>query len=177
MGELSRAEVRRILDERVEQLVALWPDIPGTPLDEIISFHLEREGLHFVAEEDDEGCLAGIAYGYLGAPGQWWHDRVAEEMTDEQRRRWLRPGHFELVELAVRPDLRGQGIGTRLHDAVLAGLSAPAVLSTQVDNHAALCLYTNRGWETVVPEIDFPVGSYCVMGREAPSAVAERVVA
>ena len=91
--------------------------------------------------------------------------------------RWLRPGHFELVELAVRPNLRGRGIGTRLHDAVLAGLGAPAVLSTQVDNHPALALYRNRGWETVVPEIDFPMGRYCVMGREAPSAAGERVVA
>ena len=55
MSELSRAEVRRILAERVEELVALWPDIPGTPLDEIIPLHLEREGLRFVAEEDDDG--------------------------------------------------------------------------------------------------------------------------
>ena len=176
MTELSPDEVRRILAERGDELVALWPDIPGTPLDEIVALHLERAGLRFVAE-DDAGRLAGIAYGYLGEPGQWWHDIVSDAMTPEERRRWLPRGHFELVELAVRPDLRGQGIGGRLHDAVVEGLDVPAVLSTEVDNTPAISLYRSRGWETVVPEIDFPMGIYCVMGREAPSALDERVVA
>jgi ribosomal protein S18 acetylase RimI-like enzyme len=177
LTELSRGEVRRILDHRVDELVALWPDIPGTPLDEIVGQHLEREGFRFVIEEDEEGRLAGIAYGYLGSPGQWWHDRVATAMTAQQRPSWLRPGHFELVELAVRLDLRRRGIGSRLHDAVLEDERGPALLSTQVDNEPALSLYGSRGWETVVPEIEFPMGSYCVMGQAAPSGLGERVVA
>jgi ribosomal protein S18 acetylase RimI-like enzyme len=161
----------------VDELVALWPDIPGTPLDEIVGQHLERDGFRFVAEEDDQGRLSGIAYGYQGSPGQWWHDRVATAMTAPQRGTWLRRGHFELVELAVRHDLRRQGIGGRLHDAVLEGERGPALLSTQVDNEPALALYRSRGWETVLPRIEFPMGSYCVMGRAAPSDLDEKVVA
>jgi ribosomal protein S18 acetylase RimI-like enzyme len=71
----------------------------------------------------------------------------------------------ELV--AVWPDLRGRGIGARLHDELLSGLDSPtAVLSTQVDNEAALGLYERRAWEIVLSEIDFGASAtaYCVLG-------------
>jgi ribosomal protein S18 acetylase RimI-like enzyme len=175
LRELSRDEAEQMARERIDELGALWPDIQGTPLHEIIPMHVDRQGFRFVAAEDAEGRLAGIAYGYHGEPGQWWHDLVGENMTAEQRDRWLRPGHFELVELAVRPDLRGQGLGRRLHDAVLDHEPGPAVLSTQVNNEAALGLYRSRGWETVVPAIEFEWGTWCIMGRVAPSGREERV--
>jgi ribosomal protein S18 acetylase RimI-like enzyme len=175
LRELSRAEVETILRARREELVALWPDIRGTPLHEIIAMHVDRDGFRFVAEQDDNGRLAGIAYGYRGETGQWWHDMVAAEMTADQRRTWLAPGHFELAELAVRPDLRGRGIGGGLHDAVLEGEDGPALLSTQVDNEPALALYRGRGWTPVVPAIEFEWGTYCVMGLAAPSGREERV--
>jgi len=171
--ELSRSDVRRILDRR-DELVAVWPDVEGPRLDEIVPRHMDRDGFRFVAEEDDDGRLAGLAYGYLGGPSQWWHDLVAAAMTPEQRERWLAPGHFEFVELAVRPDLRRRGIGARLHDALLDSLSSStAVLSTEVDNEPALALYGRRGWQVVVPEIDFGTGRvFCVLGLELPVSPA-----
>lgn len=151
-----------MLEERADELVAVWPE----RVDEVDRAHLERKGFRFVVEEGPDGRLAGIAYGYRGAPGQWWHDRVAAAMTDEQRERWLVPGHFELVGLAVRPDLRRQGVGARLHDALLDG-EGTAVLSTEVGNEPAQSLYRGRGWEVVVPELDFGTGElYRIMGRE-----------
>ena len=178
MTELTLPEVQRIVDERVDELSAVWPELDGPRLDEILPRHTAREGFRFVAEEDERGRLAGIAYGYLGAPGQWWHDIVAREMTEEQRVRWLGPGHFEFVELAVRPDLRRRGLGARLHDELLEShLGRPAVLSTQVSNRPARSLYGARGWSVVVPEVDFGTRElYLVMGRP-PSGVEERVVA
>jgi ribosomal protein S18 acetylase RimI-like enzyme len=170
LRELTRDEVRDLL-ARPEELVAVWPNASGERLDAIVPRHLEREGFRFVAEWDGDGSLAGIAYGYCGAPGQWWHDLVADAMDEAARSRWLRPGHFEFVELAVRPDLRRRGIGGRLHDALLAGLDAPtAVLSTELSNAAAIALYGARGWEVVVPEIDFGAGypPFLVMGRSLP---------
>ena len=168
MRELTRAEVRGLL-ARPEELVAVWPNASGERLDEIVPRHLERDGFRFVAEHDEAGRLAGIAYGYEGAAGQWWHDLVSAAMDEAARTRWLRPGHFEFVELAVRPDLRRRGLGGRLHDALLGGLEAPtAVLSTEVDNVAAIALYCGCGWEVVVPELDFgpDFPPFLVMGRE-----------
>lgn len=155
MRELTREEVRELL-RRPEELLAVWPDASGDRLDEIVPRHLERAGFRFVAEHDDEGRLAGFAYGYRGGAGEWWHDLVARAMDGAARERWLAPGHFELVELAVRPDLRRHGIGGQLHDALLADLDSPsAVLSTEQDNEPALALYGGRGWQVVLPEIDF----------------------
>jgi ribosomal protein S18 acetylase RimI-like enzyme len=168
LRELTRAEVRELL-ARPEELVAVWPDATGDRLDVIVPRHLEREGFRFVAEHDEDGRLAGLAYGYRGEAGQWWHDLVAEAMDEQARAHWLAPGHFELVELAVRPDLRRRGIGGRLHDALLEGLDSPAaVLSTEVDNEPALALYRGRGWQVVVPEIDFgpEFPPFLVMGKE-----------
>ena len=178
MSELTLEEVQGIVDERVDELSAVWPELDGPRLDEIIPRHMSRDGFRFVAEEDEHGRLAGIAYGYLGAPGQWWHDIVARAMTEAQRERWLGPGHFEFVELAVRPDLRRRGLGARLHDELLSAQSGrPAVLSTQVSNQPARSLYSARGWSLVVPELDFGTGElYLVMGRP-PSGTEARVVA
>jgi ribosomal protein S18 acetylase RimI-like enzyme len=165
LRELSRHEVERLLADRRDELVAVWPE---ARLDELLPWHRGREGFRLICEEDRQGRLAGLAYGYRGAAGQWWHDLVSAAMTEGQRRDWLQPAHFELVELAVRPDLRGRGLGGRLHDAVLADLDAPtAVLSTETDNEAALGLYRGRGWQLLVRELDFGAGRlFCVLGLD-----------
>jgi ribosomal protein S18 acetylase RimI-like enzyme len=168
LRELSVEEVRELL-ARPGELLAVWPDATGERLDAIVARHLERPGFRFVAAHDESGRLAGFTYGYTGAAGQWWHDLVGGAMDGAARARWLPPGHFELVELAVRPDLRRRGIGGRLHDRVLTGLAAPtAVLSTEVENEPAIGLYSARGWEVVVPEIDFGAGfpPFLVMGKK-----------
>jgi ribosomal protein S18 acetylase RimI-like enzyme len=170
LRELSVEEVRGLL-ARPDELLAVWPNAAGERLDVIVPRHLERAGLRFVAEHEESGQLAGIAYGYTGAPGQWWHDLVADAMGAAERARWLPRGHFEFVELAVRPDLRRRGIGGRLHDRLLADLDAPAaVLSTEVENEPAIGLYAGKGWEVVVREIDFGAEypPFLVMGKELP---------
>ena len=124
MGELSRAEVRaNPPTSDIDELVALWPDIPGTPLRRD---HPAPPGPRRASDSSrkrtQDGLLAGIAYGYLGAPGQWWHDIVAGAMTDEQRRRWLRPGPLRgrRAGSAPRPARAGAS-AARLHDALLGG--------------------------------------------------------
>jgi ribosomal protein S18 acetylase RimI-like enzyme len=51
---------------------------------------------------------------------------------------------------------------------VLAGLDGPAaLLSTEIDNEPAIALYRGRGWDVVVPEIDFgpDVPPFVVTGK------------
>ena len=91
MRELTRSEVRDLL-ERPEELREVWPDAVGDRLDVIVPRHLERDGFRFVADWDAGLRLAGIAYGYRGAPGQWWHDLVLRAMDEQARARWRSPG-------------------------------------------------------------------------------------
>jgi ribosomal protein S18 acetylase RimI-like enzyme len=145
----------------------VWPATTRERVDEILPRHAAREGFRFVAAVD-EGSLVGMAYGYLGGPGEWWHDRVAGAMTDEQRARWLAPGHLELVELMVDPAQRRRGLGRALHDELLLDHRSTVVLSTQTDNEEALALYRSLGYEVVVPEIDLGGGDrmYCILGGD-----------
>ncbi len=149
----------------------LWPEASRHRIEEILPRHAAREGFRAVVDRTAAGELGGFAYGYRGAAGQWWHDLVAAALGPGGEARWLAPGHFELVELHVRPDLWGRGIGGRLHDALLAFEPGPAVLSTQRDNERALALYRHRGWELIVPEIDFGAGypPFCVLGKDLAS--------
>ncbi len=153
---------------RADEIAEIWPTASRDRVGEILPRHAEREGFRFRAAED-ETRMVGFAYGYLGGPNQWWHDLVVAEMTEEQDARWLSPGHFEFVELHVRPEYRRRGLGGDLHDELLRGLeSRTAVLSTQTDNEPALALYRNRGWQVVVPEMRFSPGGvpYCILGLD-----------
>ena len=73
--------------------------------------HAEREDFVFLVARED-GELAGFAYGYTGAYGQWWTESVAQALTAAQRAEWLDPPHYEVVELHVRPARQRQGVGS-----------------------------------------------------------------
>ena len=162
----ARVEPEEFLDLR-DEVRALWPEASRRRVDEILPLHAGREGFRAVVERTGDGRLAGFAYGYRGEAGQWWHDLVAAALGEDGTARWLAPGHFEFVELHVRSDLWGRGIGGRLHDALLEAEPGPAVLSTQRDNERALGLYRRRGWELIVQNIDFGAGypPFCVLGK------------
>ena len=122
----------------------------------IITAHLERRGLRTVAAIDDDDRLVGVAYGYLGAPGQWWHDQVRAALSPEDATRWL-DGAFEVCELHVRPALQGQGVGRLLLDALLDGPPAPtAILTTPDSETRARGFYRAAGWQDLVRRLVFP---------------------
>ena len=136
---LSAEEVAGAHRAEIEEL---WRRVfPGTAeerFDEILPRHSGRTGFRFVAARGEGGELLGFTYGYEGGAGEWWHDRVAAPLTPGDRKSWLAPGHFEFVELQVAPECEGQGIGSRLHDALLAEVQSPtAVLSTEQSNARA----------------------------------------
>ena len=134
----------------------------------IVTAHLERRGLRAIAAVDDDDRLLGIAYGYLGAPGQWWHDQVRGALAAEDARRWL-DGAFEVCELHVRPPLQGQGLGRRLLDALLEGPPArTAVLTTPDSETRARRFYRQAGWVDLARHLVFPGDprAFAVLGKD-----------
>ena len=107
--------------------------------------HRARPGYRLaLAHADDR--LVGFAWGYTGARGQYWPELISRELGAAADG-WV-GGHFEFVELAVRPGARGEGVGRRLHDALLSDLDhSRALLATTSDpQDPAARLYSSRGW-------------------------------
>jgi GNAT superfamily N-acetyltransferase len=170
--ELQRLSADDVIGPRRVEIEALWrrvfPDTTEERFAEILPRHARRTAFTFVAARTHDGSLAGFAYGYEGAPGEWWHDLVAASLPAEQRAVWLAPGHFEFVELQVAPELEGKGIGGALHDALLAwARGSTAVLSTEVSNDRARGFYAHRGWQTLIEKIVFGEGyaPFVVLGK------------
>lgn len=118
-----------------------------------------------------DGRVIGVAFGTRAQPEHWWHRAVAEQVGSGHpalQNAWV------LVELAVLPGYRNHGLGTRLHDAILAAQPLPRVLlSTPASNFAAVRLYERLGWSVLHPGFPFHPGNapYMVMMRSLPGRV------
>ena len=131
----------------------------------VVAAHLERNGLRAVAAQLDSR-LVGIAYGYRGAPGQWWHDQVRAAMDPALAATWL-DDPFEVCELHVRPELHGTGVGRDLLLTLLEGTGArTAVLTTPDLETRARAFYRAGGWTDLVRDLRFPGDprSFAVLG-------------
>jgi len=128
--------------------------------------------------------LVGIAYGYRGAPDQWWNQQLRTGLrqagcpADEAAR--VLADYFELTELHVHPDAQGGGVGQALLSALLADrtearvlLSTPEVVG---EANRAWSLYRRFGFSDVLRNFTF-VGDprpFAFLGRELPLPVAGR---
>jgi ribosomal protein S18 acetylase RimI-like enzyme len=140
----------------------------------VVEGHVQRAGLTTVAAVEDDGRLVGIAYGYVGSPGQWWHDQVRaalrEHYGDVVAREWL-DGAFEVCELHVRPQAQRTGLGRRLLDTLLEGQpSRTAVLTTPDSETRARSFYRAAGWADLVRRMRFPGDprEFAVLGLRLP---------
>lgn len=121
----------------------------------ILATHLERDGLAAVGAFDG-ARLVGVAYGYRGAPGQWWHDQVRQALAEDVAVRWL-DGSFEVCEFHVRPAYQGTGLGRALLARLLALTDAPtAVLTTPDADTRARRFYAAGGWVDLARQLRFP---------------------
>lgn len=184
MGERADAvsieavDAETVLAELIGQVVDVWANAHGLGRasatrrefgGERVPRHAGREGFRFLGAFGPGERLAGFVYGYLGAPGQWWYDKVAAGLDPETRAGWLERPHFELTELAVDPPHQDRGIGSRLHDAVLDGLPQDrALLSALADNERVVRFYEHRGWRVLLPELRFEQGRplFSILGKE-----------
>jgi len=164
----------------------------------ILATHLERDGLVAVGAVEDDGTLVGIAYGYRGAPGQWWHDQVRAALDEQAARRWL-DGSFEVCEFHVRPAHQGTGLGrallTELHihpnwqghglgEALLRELARDRperrmLLSTPDADTKAFRLYHADGFVDLARGYHFPGDArpFAILGARLPLHPHDRVPA
>lgn len=127
----------------------VFGDLPDPVVwrEQLFDRHRARRDFRLALALDDDRVL-GFCWGYRGERGQFWPDLVARTLP-EVGAEWV-GDHFEFVELAVDPAKRRQGLGLRLHDALLAGLTGRALLGTSADDgDPAVALYRSRGWETL----------------------------
>jgi ribosomal protein S18 acetylase RimI-like enzyme len=139
-----------------------------------VAAHAHRPDFRAVATLDDGDDLLGFGYGYRSAAGQWWHDQVAAALRRDQRRWWL-SDCFELVELHVRPDVQGRGLGANQLAVLLnATEQRTIVLSTPEADESrsrAWRLYRRFQFTDVLRRFYFPGDDrpFAVLGREITS--------
>lgn len=129
----------------------VWRDAFG-PIDDLSEWretifdrHRAREAYRLAIAADGDGPV-GLCWGYIGRRGQFWPDRVLDRLG-QVAEHWV-GGHVEFVELAVVTRARRQGVGGRLHDALLDALpQRHALLGTSSNpDDPAVRLYRSRGW-------------------------------
>jgi GNAT superfamily N-acetyltransferase len=174
---LTSDQLRGRLSEALRLYVAAMQYPPSTAVQRAPMWleHILRPGWRCVGAFTDDDTLVGIAYGYLGTAGQWWHEQVrkglATAMTDEDARSWLLD-YFELTELHVRPDTQGRGLGEQLLRMLLSD-PAPAgrvLLSTPEGPSRAWRLYQRVGFDALLRNYRFAGDprEFAVLGRALP---------
>jgi ribosomal protein S18 acetylase RimI-like enzyme len=122
--------------------------------------------------------LLGIAYGYCGAPDQWWQQQVVQGLhrvgADRTRIAELMTSYFELTELHIAPRAQGRGLGEALARRLLADRSeAHVLLSTPEINgeaNRAWRLYRRLGFVDIMRGYHFAGDprAFAILGRALP---------
>jgi ribosomal protein S18 acetylase RimI-like enzyme len=122
--------------------------------------------------------LQGIAYGYRGAPDQWWQQQVIFGLqrvgTSPDRIAELMASYFELTELHIEPRAQGRGLGEALTRRLLAGRDESHVLlsTPEINGEAnrAWRLYRRLGFTDVIRGYHFAGDPrpFAILGRPLP---------
>jgi ribosomal protein S18 acetylase RimI-like enzyme len=130
------------------------------------------------ADELADAPMIGVAYGYCGAPDQWWQQQVVAGM----RRAGLTPSaigalmnnYFELTELHIHPRAQGRGLGEALIRRLLANRSENNVLLStpeiRGEDNRAWRLYRRLGFTDIVRGHHFAGDprAFAILGRQLP---------
>jgi ribosomal protein S18 acetylase RimI-like enzyme len=122
--------------------------------------------------------MLGVAYGYCGAPDQWWQQQVVQGLqrggADAARIAELMNDYFELTEVHIHPRAQGRGLGEALVRRLLAGRPEPQVLlsTPEIDEEAnrAWRLYRRLGFTDVIRGYHFAGDPrpFAILGRKLP---------
>ena len=130
------------------------------------------------AAELSNAPLLGVAYGYPGAPGQWWQQQVVLGLQrgglPPQEIARLMTSYFELTELHIHPRAQGRGLGEALARRLLAGRSEQNVLlstpETNGEPNRAWRLYRRLGFMDIIRRYHFAGDprAFAILGRALP---------
>lgn len=122
--------------------------------------------------------MLGVAYGYCGAPDQWWQQQVVAGLhrigADRIRIAELMTSYFELTELHIHPRAQGRGLGEALARRLLADrCESHVLLSTPEINgeaNRAWRLYRRLGFTDVIRGYHFAGDprAFAILGRALP---------
>jgi ribosomal protein S18 acetylase RimI-like enzyme len=122
--------------------------------------------------------LLGVAYGYCGAPDQWWQQQVVAGLhrvgADRTQISELMTSYFELTELHIAPRAQGRGLGEALARRLLADRGeAHVLLSTPEINgeaNRAWRLYRRLGFTDIIRGYHFACDprAVAILGRSLP---------
>jgi ribosomal protein S18 acetylase RimI-like enzyme len=122
--------------------------------------------------------LLGVAYGYPGAPGQWWQQQVVLGLQrgglPSQEIARLINSYFELTELHIHPRAQGRGLGEALVRRLLACRSEQNVLlstpETNGEANRAWRLYRRLGFIDIIRRYHFAGDprAFAILGRALP---------
>jgi ribosomal protein S18 acetylase RimI-like enzyme len=135
-------------------------------------------GVEPSSDELGNAPLLGVAYGYCGAPDQWWQQQVVAGLQrsgyPDPEIAKLMASYFELTELHIAPRAQGRGIGEALARRLLSERSeANVLLSTPETNgeaNRAWRLYRRLGFIDVIRGYHFTGDprAFAILGRELP---------
>ncbi len=130
------------------------------------------------AAELSDAPLLGVAYGYPGAPGQWWQQQVVLGLQrgglPPQEIARLINSYFELTELHIHPRVQGRGLGEALARRLLARRTEENVLlstpETDGDPNRAWRLYRRLGFTDIIRRYHFAGDprAFAILGRALP---------
>jgi ribosomal protein S18 acetylase RimI-like enzyme len=130
------------------------------------------------AEELTAAPLLGVAYGYRGAPDQWWQQQVLRGLhhfgLPNAEISSLMSDYFELTELHIHPRAQGHGVGEALARRLLRDRpEAHVLLSTPETNeepNRAWRLYRRLGFADIIRGYHFSGDPrpFAILGRALP---------
>lgn len=185
--DLSVADMRARLPEALAIYVAAMGYPHGTEYHRapLWTEHTQRAGWRAVgavrpdpAHPDRPAPLVAIAYGYRGAPDQWWQQQVRHGMQSTGWSRdqieYILGNYFELTELHVHPSAQGHRLGEQLLRRLLADRPERGVLlstpEVDAEDNRAWRLYRRTGFRDVVRHFMFAGDRrpFAVLGRGLP---------
>ena len=153
-------------------------EIPETPATVATGETAGLGGTEPSAADLANAPLLGVAYGYPGAPGQWWQQQVVLGLERSglppQEIARLMTSYFELTELHIHPRAQGHGLGEALARRLLDNRGERNVLlstpETNGESNRAWRLYRRLGFTDIIRRYHFAGDprAFAILGRALP---------